>query len=75
MAYKRNGAKISKQYTRGCPQGSNSGPLWNVVSKSALRLDLGINTYLQAYADDFILVVVVGRRDTLQNKTTEALKY
>lgn len=70
-----NGAKIIKQYTRGCSQVSNSGPvLWNVVSNSSLQLDLGEKTYIQAYADDFILSVTEDWRDTLQIKAKEMLK-
>lgn len=69
VTYEKNGANVTKKYTRGFSQGNNLGPLlWNVVSDPALRLDLGKNTYMKAYTDDFILVVSEKGRNTFQNK-------
>lgn len=40
VTYEKNGAKVTKQYTRGCPQYLRP-LLWNVVRNSELRLELG----------------------------------
>ncbi|GBM30155.1 Putative protein in type-1 retrotransposable element R1DM [Araneus ventricosus] len=43
---------------RGVPQGSCSGPfLWNVVLDTALDVGLPEGCFLQAFADDLVLVV------------------
>lgn len=66
---------IRHEYNKGCPQGSNSGPtLWNVVADSALELDLGSHTTIQAYADDFLVVVGASGRQTIEAEANRALK-
>ena len=45
-------------YSRGCPQGSCSGPLcWLLVANSLLKMDLGPHVTTMAYADDFVVLV------------------
>lgn len=47
---------IAAECSRGCPRESNSGPLlWIIICSTALRLNLGENVHLQAYADDYLL--------------------
>ncbi|GBM28073.1 hypothetical protein AVEN_66560-1 [Araneus ventricosus] len=42
---------------QGCPQGSCSGSaLWNLVANEILQENWPINTSIQAFADDFVLV-------------------
>ena len=45
-------------FSMGCPQGSNSGPLyWILVENSLLEMDLGPHAKTSAYADDFVVLV------------------
>ncbi|GBN68079.1 Retrovirus-related Pol polyprotein from type-1 retrotransposable element R1 [Araneus ventricosus] len=47
---------VTRSYTIGCPQGSNSGPLyWLLIANDALKLQLERDTKILAYADDFYL--------------------
>ncbi|GBO09592.1 Putative protein in type-1 retrotransposable element R1DM [Araneus ventricosus] len=65
----------SRQQKQGCPQGSCSGPaLWNLVTNDILTQQWPQNTRIQAYADDFVLVVGVDTKTTLETQTEDALK-
>ncbi|UYV69881.1 hypothetical protein LAZ67_7001080 [Cordylochernes scorpioides] len=53
-----NGCTVSRRVSKGCPQGSVIGPfLWNIVFDELLTLDYRNNVFLQAYADDLVVVV------------------
>ncbi|GBN21982.1 hypothetical protein AVEN_81070-1 [Araneus ventricosus] len=58
VCYETQVTRVVHEVNRGCPQGSCSGPLfWNIVADSLLSLPFPCNTYVQAYADDLVLVV------------------
>lgn len=58
VVYQTVAERLEHCYSKGCPQGSNSGPLyWNVIANTALNLDLGEGVLIQAYADDFVILV------------------
>ncbi|GBM95806.1 hypothetical protein AVEN_165506-1 [Araneus ventricosus] len=60
---------------QGCPQGSCSGPsLWNVVANEILLENWPINTSIQTFADDFVLVSHAPTRVLLSHKLTN-LKF
>ncbi|GBN35896.1 Retrovirus-related Pol polyprotein from type-1 retrotransposable element R1 [Araneus ventricosus] len=66
---------ISKEYTNGCPQGSNSGPLyWLLIANGALQTEFEEDVRLLAYADDFYLFVKATGKHTIQAKATRALE-
>ncbi|GJQ69675.1 hypothetical protein Trydic_g2970 [Trypoxylus dichotomus] len=51
------GLSVSRRVTRGCPQGSRSGPgYWNIVYDSVFQLDLGKGCEIVAFADDTTLL-------------------
>ncbi|GBN79917.1 hypothetical protein AVEN_84347-1 [Araneus ventricosus] len=61
--------------TRGCPQGSCSGPaLWNLVADEALSATLPVNTSIQAFADDFLIMAAAESERGLGKAATDALK-
>lgn len=56
------------------PQGSISRPLlWNILCDSALRLNLGDSAHIQAYEDDFLVIVGYHNPDVLRFKANAAL--
>ncbi|GBN92370.1 Putative protein in type-1 retrotransposable element R1DM [Araneus ventricosus] len=58
VCYETHVTRVVHEVNRGCPQGSCSGPLfWNIVADSLLNQPFPRNTYVQAYADDLVLVV------------------
>ncbi|GBM36529.1 Putative protein in type-1 retrotransposable element R1DM [Araneus ventricosus] len=60
---------------RGVPQGSCSGPfLWNVVLDTALDVDLPEGCFMQAFADDLVLVVKSLSKEDLAERGTLALQ-
>ena len=68
------GLQVSKSLSRGCPQGSVLGPhLWNVVMDSLLRLDLGENVKVYAYADDLTVLLGGNSRSAVENRANEAM--
>ncbi|GBN90949.1 hypothetical protein AVEN_42542-1 [Araneus ventricosus] len=59
---------------QGCPQGSCSGPaLWNLVSNEMLQENWLINTSIQAFADDFVLVSHAPSRVQLESQINESI--
>lgn len=57
--------KINKKITLGCPQGSPLSPLlWNILIHDLLLTSFPSYVYIQAFADDVILVIEgLSRRD------------
>lgn len=72
------GAKFSHHSTnRGCPQGSCSGPLfWNLVADEGLGLQglLPEKVWVQAYADDLIVIVSGNSTAELETRSNRALE-
>ncbi|GBO08763.1 Putative protein in type-1 retrotransposable element R1DM [Araneus ventricosus] len=59
---------------QGCPQGSYSGPaLWNLVANEILQENWPINTSIQAFADDFVLVSHAPTRVQLESQINESI--
>ena len=53
-----NSKKIEREASKGCPQGSCSGPgFWNIQYNSLLNLDFGKRTKAIAFADDLLIAV------------------
>jgi len=62
---------VCKKQSKGTPQGSFSGPfLWNIVANEMLRKTMPVNTDIQAFADDFLIIGYSDKtaqlRDTVQ---------
>ncbi|GBN70725.1 Retrovirus-related Pol polyprotein from type-1 retrotransposable element R1 [Araneus ventricosus] len=59
---------------RGVPQGSCSGPFyWNLVLDTALDVDLPEGCFLQAFADDLVLVIKGQTKEEIEDKGTSAI--
>ncbi|GBM47993.1 hypothetical protein AVEN_34331-1 [Araneus ventricosus] len=64
-------SSTTKHYPIGCPQGSNSGPLyWLLVANEALNLEFKEDVRLLAYADDFYLFVKATGKQTNSYQST-----
>lgn len=60
---------VSKQLTRGCPQGSQLGPiLWNASMVIALGVYMERTTKIIAYADDILVLSAAARKETVQSR-------
>ena len=67
-------SKCSKTMTKGCIQGSVCGPtFWNLILDELLELELPSGCYIQAYADDVMLVVTGNSATLVEQSTIEAL--
>lgn len=63
-----NGIQIEKEVSRGCPQGSCSGPgYWNIQYNSLLNLAYKDKTKVVAFADDLILAIRADSIRALEN--------
>ncbi|GBO09339.1 Putative protein in type-1 retrotransposable element R1DM [Araneus ventricosus] len=70
-----NNGIAQQPQSRGCPQGSCSGPaLWNLVADDALTGPFPENTNVQAFADDFVIVAAAKSERALGRKATAALE-
>ncbi|GBN25120.1 Retrovirus-related Pol polyprotein from type-1 retrotransposable element R1 [Araneus ventricosus] len=66
---------ISKDYSIGCPQGSNSGPLyWLLIVNDALEMDFGEDVRILAYADDIYLFVAATGKQNIKKYAETALQ-
>jgi len=53
-----NNCIVQRKISKGCPQGSASGPgIWNLLHNSLLNLEYIKNTKVIAYADDLMILV------------------
>ena len=53
-----NSGRAQRNISKGCPQGSASGPgFWNIFYNSLLNLEYSKNTKVIAYADDLMILV------------------
>lgn len=68
----RHGNSSSEKcVSKGCIQGSIGGPtFWNVSLDELLQMDLGPDVYIQAYADD-VLLIVNGKNLQIAKETAE----
>ncbi|GBN61631.1 hypothetical protein AVEN_76393-1 [Araneus ventricosus] len=65
---------VTRSYSTGCPQGSNSGPLlWLLIANDALSLHFAEDVKILAYADDFYLFAAATGKHVIQAKVREAL--
>lgn len=49
---------MEREASKGCPQGSCSGPgFWNIQFNSLVNLDFGKRTKAEAFADDLLIAV------------------
>jgi ribonuclease HI len=57
-----NSRKEQRTISKGCPQGSASGPgFWTIQFNSILQLEFKKNTKIIAYADDLLLLLTKGK--------------
>ncbi|GBM63399.1 hypothetical protein AVEN_82254-1 [Araneus ventricosus] len=62
------------EQTRGCPQGSCSGPaFWNIVVDEILSVQWPQGVHLQAFADDFEFIVTDNTKEWLRKINKLAL--
>ncbi|GBN66383.1 hypothetical protein AVEN_141070-1 [Araneus ventricosus] len=67
-------SKVSKEQGKGCPQGSCSGPaLWNLVANDILTQHWTAKVFIQAFTDDFGLVIYSNVLSKLKLETQQAL--
>ncbi|GBM44380.1 hypothetical protein AVEN_147389-1 [Araneus ventricosus] len=65
---------IIKPQAKGCPQGSCSGPaLWNLVANSALNIKWPDEVHIQAFADDFAMVIKAPTEEKLKQVAQKAI--
>ncbi|GBM54903.1 Putative protein in type-1 retrotransposable element R1DM [Araneus ventricosus] len=66
---------VTRSYTIGCPQESNSGPLlWLIIANDALKLQFANDTKILAYADDFYLFAAATGKHKVREKVHQALE-
>jgi len=64
---KNNGIE-QRKISKGCPQGSASGPgFWNIQYDSLLNLEYTKNTKVIAYADDLMIIVKGTTQEEAEN--------
>ncbi|XP_052741129.1 putative 115 kDa protein in type-1 retrotransposable element R1DM [Bicyclus anynana] len=70
-----SGERAVKRTTKGCIQGSTCGPLlWNLLLDSLLEKTSGMKVYLQAFADDILLIGVGDDGKNIEEDINSALK-
>ncbi|GIY18173.1 uncharacterized protein CEXT_770371 [Caerostris extrusa] len=75
IEYKMADTKINHHLQKGCPQGSCLGPfLWTIISNTILKEDWGNHCQLQAFADDFIIIIKSQNRRQLEDQASKALQ-
>ncbi|KFM83133.1 Retrovirus-related Pol polyprotein from type-1 retrotransposable element R1, partial [Stegodyphus mimosarum] len=76
LQYSSDSGVINYKLTKGCPQGSCLRPtFWNLIANEVLKLCDNINhTHIQAYADDFLLIVNASRRKSIEINSGYSLK-
>jgi retron-type reverse transcriptase len=68
IPYVQTAKKIERELSKGCPQGSNSGPgFWNILFNSLLNLDFGKRTKAIAFAGDLLIAVKAGTAKEAEN--------
>ncbi|GBN27866.1 hypothetical protein AVEN_224231-1 [Araneus ventricosus] len=66
--------RSAKDQKQGCPQGSCCGPaLWNLVANEILNHVWPHNVHIQAFADDFVLVIKSDTNRSLVEDTQNAI--
>ncbi|GBN57771.1 hypothetical protein AVEN_262042-1 [Araneus ventricosus] len=64
----------TREQKQGCPQGSCSGPaLRNLVGNDLLNQDWSAHTSIQAFADDFVLVIKARKKEDLRRSAQESI--
>ncbi|GBM41030.1 Putative protein in type-1 retrotransposable element R1DM [Araneus ventricosus] len=66
--------RATNEQKQGCPQGSCSGPvLWNLVANEILNQVWPDNVHIQAFADDFVLVIKADTNKSIVEDTQSAI--
>lgn len=66
--------EVRKKITKGCPQGSCSGPgFWMILYDSVLKLDYPEHSKVIAFADDLILLVAARNETDLEMMGNQVL--
>ncbi|GBN91954.1 Retrovirus-related Pol polyprotein from type-1 retrotransposable element R1 [Araneus ventricosus] len=74
ISFKYGDTVFTRDYSIGCPQGSNSGPLyWLLVVNDALEMDFGQEVRILAYADDIYLFVAATGKQNIKKYAETAL--
>lgn len=75
VIFEFEGARHTKELTKGCPQGSILGPLlWNIIFEDFLSQDFGDDVHVVAYADDAMLIIQGRSRVDLETRAARALR-
>jgi ribonuclease HI len=70
-----NSIRVEKRVTRGCPQGSCSGPgYWNLQYNTLLNIEFRGRTKIVAFADDLILAIKGDTIGAVENYSNGELK-
>jgi hypothetical protein len=69
-----NNIELSKNLSKGCPQGSACGPgFWIILFNALLELKLPAGVNIQGFADDTLLIITSKSIAELELKANEAL--
>ncbi|GBN63111.1 hypothetical protein AVEN_138108-1 [Araneus ventricosus] len=74
ISFKYGDTVSTREYFIGCPNGSNSGPLfWLLIVNDALEMDFGQELRILAYEDDIYLFVAATGKHNVKKFAEAAL--
>lgn len=75
IVYQEENMQVTKLLTVGSPQGSPLSPLfWNLTISGLLGIKVSYGTYIQAFADDLVVLVEFKARNEAEEKGNIVLK-